>query len=129
MTVRLEERRWDDAEGMVLPWPKRVERWKVGVCMFSWRGVPSYARDVDADNVFCDLNYFCPAHAVLQNTGDTRTTVEEPHCARGVQPEFVTPPPTEEVFNMVPTPGNHENGEDDVHDEEDLVALSPEPQA
>ena len=60
MTVRLEERRWDDAEGMVLPWPKRVERWKVGVCMFSWRGVPSYARDVDADNVFCDLNWCKP---------------------------------------------------------------------
>ena len=30
---------------------------------------------------------------------------------------------------MVPTPCNNEDREDDVHDEEDLVALSTEPQA
>ena len=57
---------------------------------------PDDARDVDADNVFCNPSYFRPAHAVLQNAGDARTTVEEPHCARGVKPEFVAPPPTEE---------------------------------
>ena len=64
--------------------------------MLSWRGVPTHARDVDTDNVFCNPSYFRPAHAVLQNAGDARTTVEEPHCARGVKPEFVAPPPTEE---------------------------------
>lgn len=112
---------------MVFPRAQGRERGEVGVYVSPWCCVPAGAVDVDAHNVVSDSRYLCSAQPVLEHPGHARASLEEPHAARCIQPEFVSPAPAEEKLDVVPGADEHEDGKHNVQDEEDLVAQAPEP--
>src|SRR5690242_2682357 len=97
--------------------------------MFARYCVPPNTLNIDADDVLSDLRHLCPAHTVFQDPSNSGAAVKEPNCACGIDPEFVSPASTKEQLNMIPGPRENKYGEDNMHNEKNLVALLSEPQA
>ncbi|KFY98049.1 hypothetical protein V498_01690 [Pseudogymnoascus sp. VKM F-4517 (FW-2822)] len=119
--ARLQQRRRDDGEWVILPGPQRAQRGEIRIRVAARRRRPAHALDVHPDDSAADLNDLGMADAHLCDAQDADEAVGEPHGARGVDPHLVAPLAVEEELDVVPGPDEHEDGKHDVHDEEPLV--------
>lgn len=112
---------------MVLPRSQLAQCGEVGVGVLSWLKTPSHVRDIETDNLICDLRHDRVLNASLPGAEDANKTIKEPDGAGSIYPHLIAPFAFKEKLDVVPTSNNDKDCEEDVEDEEDLVSPLTDP--